>query len=247
VQRIEHLATHCPTAAVSRRVPLVTAVVAALLATAPLVVVIACQVGGELGSEVTADPASSSSGVAAARESTSQNAAAELAANPVIAVPWLRDSLAEHASAIDAAARRHGVDPSLVAIVTWIESRGDAQAKSPMGARGLMQLMPRTAEQIASARGLAGHRVDRLDDPSYNLDLGAYHLAELIHEYGGGDELDADVIGIAAVAYNGGSRTARAWLGGAALPEETARYREMVVAMWQARHDAEAPREHATR
>jgi soluble lytic murein transglycosylase-like protein len=102
--------------------------------------------------------------------------------------------------------------------------------------------MPETAASIAVLRGLSDYRVERLDDAAYNLDLGAYHLASLIADYGGGDELDADVIGLAAAAYNAGPRRVEAWLGGATLPEETARYRRAVVAMWQARHDAEPPR-----
>ncbi|MBC7974123.1 MAG: lytic transglycosylase domain-containing protein, partial [Myxococcales bacterium] len=142
---------------------------------------------------------------------------------------------------IDAAARRHGVDPSLLAIVTWVESHGDPDARSPSGARGLMQLMPRTAAQIARERGLTGHDEARLDDPAYNLDLGAYHLAELIEEYGAGDDLDADTVALAAAAYNGGSTRVDAWLAGGTLPDETQRYKDVVVSLWQARELERAP------
>jgi soluble lytic murein transglycosylase-like protein len=152
-----------------------------------------------------------------------------------IPVAWLEDDLLPVARELDAAAKRHRVDPALLAIVTWVESRGMVDARSPMGARGLMQLMPGTAEQIAAARGLADHRVELLDDPSYNLDMGAYHLAELIDEYGGGDELDADTIALAAAAYNGGRKSADAWLQGKPLPDETAHYQKLVVALWNER------------
>lgn len=156
-------------------------------------------------------------------------------AAPAVPVVWLEDDLLPVAGEIDAAARRHGVDPALLAIVTWVESRGVTDARSPMGARGLMQLMPRTAEAIAEERGLADHREELLDDPHYNLDLGAYHLAELIDVYGGGDELDADTIALAAAAYNGGQDSADAWLRGKPLRDETARYSALVVALWNER------------
>ncbi len=154
-----------------------------------------------------------------------------------VAVPvaWLADDLSPVAAEIDRAAKRHRVDPALLAIVTWVESRGQVDAKSPMGARGLMQLMPATAQKIAEQRGLSDHRVELLDDPRYNLDLGAYHLAELIEEYGAGDSLDADTIALAAAAYNGGRKSADAWLHGQPLPDETAHYSELVVALWNER------------
>lgn len=236
VQRIEHLVQHDlprPRAA-ANRAPMATALIAAAIACAPVVLAFACQVDG------------ATHPVTATTEVQDDEAATDVVATTAsssvaIAVPWLREPLAAHAAAIDAAARRHGVDPSLLAIVTWVESRGDADARSTMGARGLMQLMPATAAGIAARRGVAGHRVERLDDPRYNLDLGAYHLAQLLETYGGGDELDADVIGLAAAAYNGGPQRVEAWLGGAPLPDETARYCEVVVAMWQARHDPRAP------
>jgi soluble lytic murein transglycosylase len=98
-----------------------------------------------------------------------------------------------------------------------------------------MQLMPKTAAAIADERGLADHREELLDDPHYNLDLGAYHLAELIDVYGGGDELDADTIALAAAAYNGGQDSADAWLRGRPLREETARDSALVVALWNER------------
>jgi D-alanyl-D-alanine endopeptidase (penicillin-binding protein 7) len=152
-----------------------------------------------------------------------------------VPVAWLADDLLPVAPEIDAAARRHHVDPALIAIVTWVESRGAADARSPMGARGLMQLMPGTAQDIADERGLADHREELLDDPRYNLDFGAYHLAELIDDYGGEGELDAETVALAAAAYNGGRKAADEWLQGKPLREETARYTDLVVALWNER------------
>lgn len=235
VSRIDRL-LHLPVT--DTRVPVRTAAITAwlgiVLAVAPAIVVPACVAAGDDVEPAAAVAIAERDANANAKPTATQPAAA-------IAVPWLADSLASHAVAIDAAAKRHGVDPSLLAIVTWVESRGNATAKSPMGARGLMQLMPRTAEQIARERGLRGHSEARLDDPAYNLDLGAYHLAQLIEEYGAGDELDADTIALAAAAYNGGRTRVDAWLAGGSLPEETERYKNAIVSLWQARDAERAP------
>src|SRR5690606_33168968 len=95
----------------------------------------------------------------------------------VLDVAWLPESVDRHAAKIEAAARRHGVDPDLLAILVLLESNGNPDAESPSGARGLMQLMPETADRIADERILFAHDRDRLWDPDYNLDLGAYFLA----------------------------------------------------------------------
>lgn len=234
LQRITRL-LHSPAA--RTRVPVRTAAVTAwlgvTLAIAPAFVAPACVAAGD-----DVDPEA-----ATARALPDARPTTKTAATPDVVVPvaWLAEPLAAHAAAIDVAAKRHGVDPSLLAIVTWVESHGDPRAKSPMGARGLMQLMPRTAEAIARERGLRDHDVARLDDPAYNLDLGAYHLAELIEEYGAGDELDADTVALAAAAYNGGRTRVDAWLAGGSLPEETERYKNAIVSLWQARDADRAP------
>jgi soluble lytic murein transglycosylase-like protein len=171
-----------------------------------------------------------------------EQAAAPLAA-PALSVRWLPASLAPYEPALVEAAQRHGVDPALVAIVTLVESLGDARAQSPSGARGLMQLMPSTAESIAAERQLGAHTVDRLFEPAYNLDLGAWYLARQLATFGAsaGAISDRDVE-LAAVAYNGGPKLARGYIeGSATLWPETALYRELVLGMWKERNQAESP------
>ncbi len=222
----------------SDRVPVRTAAITAwlglALTLAPAVLAPACVAAGN-----GVDPQTAT---ARAESVTSVDTARPSAARVVtLPVAWLAEPLAAHAELIDAAAKRHGVDPALLAIMTWVESHGHARARSPIGARGLMQLMPRTAEQIARERGLTDHSEARLDDPAYNLDLGAYHLAQLVEEYGAGDELDPDTVALAAAAYNGGRKHCDAWLAGARLSPETERYKDVVVALWQAREADRAP------
>lgn len=160
---------------------------------------------------------------------------------PALAVSWLPAQLRPHAAALQEAAQRHGVDPALVAIVTLVESMGDPRAESPRGARGLMQLMPATAAHIAAERQLPEHSSERLFEPEYNLDLGAWFLSRLLDTYGsaGGGQRTVE---LAAVAYNGGRRVAQAYLEqNATLPAETARYRDLVVALWNERLQPESP------
>ncbi|MEX2551062.1 MAG: transglycosylase SLT domain-containing protein [Nitriliruptoraceae bacterium] len=96
-------------------------------------------------------------------------------------------------AAIDAIARRNGIDPRLLAALVWTESNFRADAVSHAGALGLAQLMPDTA------RGL---RVDPRD-PLANLDGGARYLRGQLETFGRVD--------LALAAYNAGpSRVRRA-------------------------------------
>jgi soluble lytic murein transglycosylase len=103
------------------------------------------------------------------------------------------------------AAGRSVVDPFLVAAVVREESSFFPQARSPVGARGLMQIMPDTARPMARARGLSFGSGELLDDPGANLELGSAYLAGLVREFG-----DAR---LAAAAYNAGPGRVREWWG----------------------------------
>jgi soluble lytic murein transglycosylase-like protein len=158
-----------------------------------------------------------------------------------LAISWLPPSIARHEAAIEEAAERNGVEPALLAIVTLVESLGDPRAESPGGARGLMQLMPSTAAHIASERQLVAHSDERLWEPAYNLDLGAWYLSKQLTTFGDGTA-SARSVELAAMAYNLGPRRARAHLDGdMTLPPETARYRDLIVGMWNERNEPESP------
>lgn len=104
---------------------------------------------------------------------------------------------------IAAAARRNGLDPHFVAAVVREESSYYPRAVSRAGARGLMQLMPATAQPIAELRGLPFGEGDLLDDPRANVQLGAAFLASLLREWGDPR--------LALAAYNAGPRRVRDW------------------------------------
>jgi hypothetical protein len=145
-----------------------------------------------------------------------------------LGVAWLPASVRRHEDAIARAAEQHGIDPSLLAIMVYTESRGRADARSPAGARGLLQLMPSTAAEIAEVRGLPAPSIARLEDPAYNLDLGAWYMARQLARFGD--------VPLALAAYNAGpGRVAAHRRGEAELPEETRRYQAMITALWRER------------
>jgi soluble lytic murein transglycosylase len=83
------------------------------------------------------------------------------------------------------------------------ESEFNPNAGSRVGAQGLMQLMPSTARLVARQYRLP-YNASGLKDPSYNVQLGAAHLADLVDDFGGSYVLTL-------VAYNAGPRRAREW------------------------------------
>jgi peptidoglycan lytic transglycosylase len=96
------------------------------------------------------------------------------------------------------------VERAVVYGLTRQESEFQPLAKSHAGARGLMQLMPRTAQLVARRHGLR-HTDKLIDDPSHNVALGATHLGELLESYRGSYILTF-------AAYNAGPGRVRQWI-----------------------------------
>lgn len=176
-------------------------------------------------------------GVASCADDAHQGApAASEPAAPAdeITIAWLPATLAPHRPLFVRAGAAHGVDPGLLAIVTLVESAGDPAAQSPMGAVGLMQMLPATAEAVARRRGLAAPSAAALRDPSTNVDLGAAYLAEQLLAHRA--EPAETAVQLAVASYNAGPRAVRAHLEeGQPLPEETARYVALVMGLWNER------------
>ena len=95
-----------------------------------------------------------------------------------------------YGSLIYEAAKKHQVNPRLIAALIRQESAGNIRAVSHKGARGLMQLMPATAKRF-------GVRKDQLFDPQHNLEAGVKYLSWLV------DQFPNDLAKILA-AYNAG-------------------------------------------
>jgi soluble lytic murein transglycosylase len=92
--------------------------------------------------------------------------------------------IAQVAAAVVRDANIHGIDPNLVMAVIHIESRGNAYALSPVGAMGLMQIMPPTGEELAAKLDIPWRGSQTLFDPLLNVRLGIAYLEQLESRYG---------------------------------------------------------------
>jgi soluble lytic murein transglycosylase-like protein len=102
---------------------------------------------------------------------------------------------------ITESSRRYGVDPRLLRILCFIESRYRLDAVSPKGARGPMQFMPETAKRFG---------VRNPHDPQQAIDAAARYLRDLLRKFGG--RLD-----LALAAYNAGEGTVESFQTGRPL------------------------------
>ncbi|MBM4268118.1 MAG: hypothetical protein FJ144_16145 [Deltaproteobacteria bacterium] len=106
-----------------------------------------------------------------------------------------------HWSRLETAARQHGLDPLLLASLARQESLFDARARSPAGAHGVMQLLPKTASAL-TGRPVAPAE---LESPEQNIELGARYLRQML------DRFDGRII-LAIAAYNAGPEAVDRWI-----------------------------------
>ncbi len=141
-----------------------------------------------------------------------------------------------HRGAVIEAAEEFDLDPLLVAALVHRESGFRPEARSSAGARGLMQLMPATAEEVAGKLELDGYTEAMLEDPRQNLRLGCAYLRELLDRFDGDERA-------ALAAYNAGRGNVVQWLEEAegdarrmirerAFPETRRYVRDVLDARW---------------
>lgn len=114
-------------------------------------------------------------------------------------LPHVRGRIAErllHPIVLQAASR-HQVDPALIKAIIMVESGYNPGAVSKKGAKGLMQLMPRTARALG---------VVDVFDPEHNINAGVRYFKRLMKQFDGDTRL-------ALAAYNTGSSTVRKYKG----------------------------------
>jgi soluble lytic murein transglycosylase len=97
------------------------------------------------------------------------------------------------------------VEPAVTLGVIRQESGFDVNAASPAGARGLMQLMPGTAADMARQLGVQPSLVSLTGDPQENMKLGTTYLQGLLDRFGGS-------LALALAAYNAGPGHVLDWL-----------------------------------
>jgi soluble lytic murein transglycosylase-like protein len=114
------------------------------------------------------------------------------------------------------AAKHHEMDPALIKAIIMVESRYNPNAISKHGAKGLMQLMPRTARALG---------VEDTFDAEQNVNGGVKYLKQLLDEFN-------DNLKFALAAYNAGSSKVRRYRG---IPpiKATQNYVKKVFAYYQ--------------
>ena len=116
-------------------------------------------------------------------------------------------------SAVDSSAKRHGVDSALIRAIIETESGWRPNARSKVGAMGLMQLMPKTAKWLG---------VKNAYDPAQNIEGGSKYIAQLIRQFGGD-------VSKALMAYNCGAGNVKK----GRIPAESKRYAQKVLSIYR--------------
>lgn len=113
---------------------------------------------------------------------------------------------------IDKAAKLSGTPAAFMDSIIRQESAFDPEARSPVDARGLMQLLPSVAKKIAADHDLAYAEPDDLYKPEVNIPLGAFELKNLMDRY------DNQFI-LASAAYNANAGAIRGWINSRYRPD----------------------------
>lgn len=127
---------------------------------------------------------------------------------PVEGVPedmWFLAYPQDYWESILSYARKYGQDPYFIAAVVREESQFSPGALSHAGARGLMQVMPTTAEWVAKRIKLCGFDRSKLFDADTGVNVGTWYISYLMKQFKG-DPL------LVAAAYNAGPDAVTAWL-----------------------------------
>ena len=117
-----------------------------------------------------------------------------------------------HEDVIRQQARDKGLDPALIAAVCYQESKFQDRT-SHAGARGVMQLLPSTADYIARKSGGVKFEHGDLADPQINIAYGSWYLRYLLDHYDGNERL-------AIAAYNAGETNVDKWAADAGGPDK---------------------------
>ena len=155
---------------------------------------------------------------------------------------------------VTAYAAQYQYKPSMLWAIMREESTFRPEVVSPVGAIGLLQIMPYTGQEIADGLGVKGFTAERLYDPEINIGFSAWYVRKLLSRYGGNEAL-------AIGSYNAGPDAMDRWLdarGDLALDEfveeipytETRRYVKRVLmsyGIYEALYAGRAPRIRAAR
>jgi soluble lytic murein transglycosylase len=105
-------------------------------------------------------------------------------------------------------AEQMDLDPNLMIAIMRQESAFNHEARSRVGARGLMQVMPATGKVMARKEKIDPYSTEDLDDPRTSILLGGRHLSDHMKSF---QRDDGRQLGLALSAYNAGLTAARRW------------------------------------
>jgi soluble lytic murein transglycosylase len=118
---------------------------------------------------------------------------------------WLLAYPQAYWDSIQTYAKKYKQDPYFVAAIIREESQFNTEAQSPVGARGLMQVMPSTGAQVAKQIKAPGFDRDKLFDSDTSIMIGTWYIGRLMKRFKG------DPLFVAA-AYNAGPEAVAQWL-----------------------------------
>jgi len=110
-------------------------------------------------------------------------------------------------------ARKHHLDQELIWSIIRQESAFNPEAVSRTGAKGLMQLMPTTAQHVVHKHHLNSKLAQDLFNPQYNIQLGSQYIADMMQRFQGHTA-------VAIAAYNAGPNRVSSWLEAYPMSDE---------------------------
>jgi len=119
---------------------------------------------------------------------------------------WRRTFPRPYLSLVGRTSKAYRLPTGLLYAVIRTESAYQAKARSPLGARGLIQIMPRTGRRIARQCGLSNYKTQYLYNLRLNLNMGSWYFSQMLHKFNG--QL---ILGLAA--YNAGPHNVSKWFG----------------------------------
>ena len=153
---------------------------------------------------------------AAAAAAACQQSYGTAASTPACArpTPWTTPAL-PHVTPRPGVSRANeiGLDPAYVYGLIRQESRFITDARSGVGASGLMQVMPATARWTARKIGLTDFKPSQITERDTNIQIGTAYLKFALDDFQGS-------LPLAAAAYNAGPGRSRQWRNGPVLPGE---------------------------
>jgi len=126
---------------------------------------------------------------------------------PSAADRWSWECLypAPYRNRVELLQKERSITPGLIHSLMRQESAFDPEIRSPVGAEGLMQLMPTTAEEAAKEAKLEDYKVDDIRTPEINLTIGSFYIAKMLKTFDGS-------LPLAVASYNAGPTAVSRWV-----------------------------------